>query len=350
MNRRLRRALWILTTGAVGARLYTLGLARGFGVVAEATLLITSLSLAAWLAHVTVHEWGHFVAARREGFLVRQLRLGPVVFDFTPQAKRRVVLRFSLAGGVNSLPRGLDDLRGRLRRVALAGPLASALVTGAALAVWWRSGQTLASPLGVFVAMGALTLFTALLPGFALPQAPDSGTDLEQLVLTRPVLAHWVNAAAVQALLEGRALAQVLSREAWATLLPPVDGAVEPFELGWCVAALDAGERGVARTRLRSMVERFDDDAPEWLLADTFNQLGALAALEGDVVLAKTCLLRVTETQGHAWYSHLLEACIAKAEGQAIEPHLAAWHAGVETSPVKAVALAGNGWILRALA
>jgi len=347
---RVRRVLWIVTFGVLAARLYTLGAARGFGLVARASLSITALSLAAWLAHVVFHELGHLSMARAMRFQVRSLRLGPLVFELVGP-RRGVHGQWSLGGGVNSLPRGVADLSRRLRLVAMAGPVVTLVVTALA---WWRwslTGELISNPLGIFVAMGVLTLVTALLPGALLPERPDSGTDLEQVVQPRAVLAHWVNAAAVQALLEGETLArlhQEIEREfGWDRLLPQASGAVEPIELGYALACLDRGERTPAMTRLRSMAERFDDETPPWLRTDSFNQLGCLAALAGDVVLARTCLERVEETQSFEWYSQLLRGCLAKAGGETFS--LETWRRGLETHPAKAVALAGNAWILRAL-
>lgn len=348
MNPRARRVLAIVTAGAVLSRLFVLGQERGFALVAEATLTITLVALGCWLAHVGLHELGHLTAALSQDFEVRGLNLGPLTVSFVPP--RRVSLRPSLSGGVNSIPRGVEALSGRLRIVAAAGPVVTALATFTAWWLWRTRGETVASPLGVFMMMGALTLVTALLPGALLPNRPDSGTDLEQVLQPRAVLAHWVNAAAVQGLLAGRRLSNVLDRREWSVLLPPDDGAVEPFELGWCITALDAGDREPARARLRAMVERFDDESPDWLKTDTFNQLGCLAALEGDLVLAQTCLERVKETQSNEWYCELLVACLERAGGRDLAAPLAKWHAGVDTHPAKPVALAGNEWILAALA
>ncbi len=347
MNPRARRVLAIVTAGAVVSRLFVLGQQRGFALVAEATLTITFVALGCWLGHLVLHELAHLAAALSQDFAVRGLKLGPLAFDFA--GPRRFSVRASLSGGVNSIPRGVEALRVRLRIVAGAGPLMTALATFTAWWFWRTRGETVASPLGVFMMMGALTLVTALLPGALLPNRPDSGTDLEQMLQPRAVLAHWVNAAAVQGLLVGRRLSDVLDRREWTALLPPDDGPVEAFELGWCIAALDAGGREAARVRLRAMVERFDNESPDWLKTDTFNQLGCLAALDGELVLAKTCLERVRETQSNEWYAELLIACIARAEGNDVGAPLGRWHAGVEKHPAKAVALAGNEWVLAAV-
>ncbi|MFT3714261.1 MAG: hypothetical protein QM817_41895 [Archangium sp.] len=344
MNPRVRRLVMILTLGALASRLYVLGQEKGFELVGRATLLITAVALGSWLMHLVLHELAHLAAALTQDFAVRAVYLGPLGFERVPRP--RVVLRASLSGGVNSLPRGAIDLQTRLRVVAAAGPLMTLLVSSLAWRAWSASGESIASPLGVFLSMGVLTFVTAMLPGVLLPTRPVSGTDLEQLIQPRAVLANWVNAAAVQQLLEGKRVSQVLDRRVWEHLLPPSSLPVEPLELGWCIASLDAGEVTPAKKRLREMVERFDDDSPEWLRTDTFNQLGCISALDGDVVLAQTCLERVRETQSVEWYCELLVACIAQARGEDAAPALARWHAGVDVHPTKSVALAGNEWIL----
>ncbi|MBL8913899.1 MAG: hypothetical protein JNM17_24565 [Archangium sp.] len=346
----MRRVLFIVTLGAVASRLYVLGQEKGFELVARATVLITATALGAWLLHLVLHEVAHWVAAVSQDFVIRGVMLGPLAFDFVTKKPRTVVsLRASLSGGVNSLPRGADGLRTRLRVVAGAGPAMTLLVTLLSWRAWATSGESIASMLGVFVAMGALTFVTAMLPGALLPTRPESGTDLEQLIQPRAVLAHWVNAAAVQRLFEGARVSQVLDREAWRWVLPPLDGAVEPIELGWCISCLDGGAVNEARVRLRTMAERLDESSPEWLRTDAFNQLGCLSAFDGDVALAKTCLERVRETQSIEWYCELLVACVARAEGGDAAAPLARWYAGVEVHPTKIIALAGNEWILARL-
>ena len=176
----------------------------------------------------------------------------------------------------------------------------------------------MASPVGIFMVMGGVTLLTSLLPGTLLPTRPPSGTDLEQMIQPRAIFGHWINAAALQGVGQGKRLAEVLDWRAVQPLLPGGEEAeVEAIELGWCFACLDAGQVDLARARLRSMVARLDDDSPGWLRTDVFNQLGCLSALEGDPVYAQACLSEVRLTQSTEWYCELLVACIAKAQGDA---------------------------------
>ncbi|MFZ5445038.1 MAG: site-2 protease family protein [Myxococcota bacterium] len=341
----MRRALYIVTAGALLSRLYVLGEERGFRLVAQATVIVTLASVASWLAHMTLHELGHWLAARSQGFVVRSVRFGPVGLDFSG-ARPALKLGGDLGGGVNSLPRGAERLATRLRLVALAGPLVT-LALCVVTWLWWKThgAGSLATPSGIFLVMGGFTLVTALLPGVLLPRRPDAGTDLEMLIQPRAVLAHWHNAAAVQALLDGRRVSDVLDWRTTRALLPD-DGPAEPFELGWAIAALDAGARAQAMARLRSLVERLDDTSPEWLKLDAWAQLGALSALEGDALHAQACLAQLGPLVPYEWYPWLLEACIARAKHEPWTPLFARWKAAAEQHRYRAVALGANRWIL----
>ncbi len=225
-------------------------------------------------------------------------------------------------------------------------------VTLGALAAWRSGGaQSLASPLGIFMVMGAFTLVTALLPGALLPRRPPSGTDLEQLLQPRAILGHWINAAALQGISKGKKVSEVLDWRAVQAVLPEGDGEVEAIELGWCIACLDAGEVELARPRLRSMAERLDEESAEWLRTDVFNQLGCLSALEGDPLHAQACLTEVKSAQSNEWYCLLLVACIARAQGDlpAGSDALTRWREEVSRHPGWVFAVGGNQWVLERL-
>lgn len=339
--------LYVVTIGAVLSRLYVLGRDRGWELVLRSTVLVTAVAIGSWLVHVVLHELAHFAASRWQNFELRGLRFGPLVLDFTgPRVK--VSWALELGGGVNSLPRGVDRIPQRLRIVALAGPLMTALVMLFSFFMWRAQNTSLASPLGIFLVMGVFTLVTALLPGALLPSPPLSGTDLEQILQPRWVVAHWTNAAALQAISKGARISDVLDWRAVQHLLPD-GGDVEGFELGWSIACLDAGEVQRGQSRLRAMVTRLDEDDPDWLRTDTFNQLGCLSAFDGDVVHATACLEQVKQTQSIAWYCELLVACIERARGGDWKAPLARWQLGVDAHPGKAFAMAGNEWVLRRL-
>lgn len=351
MNPRFRRLLFIVTAGAVLARLFVLGQERGFGLVTRATVTVTLASLAAWLVHMVLHELAHWAAAIWQDFEVRGVRFGLLWFDFTGP-KVAIKRGGDLGGGVNAIPRGTRQLRSRLRVVALAGPLMTLSVTLGAWARWRVSGEeSLASPLGIFLVMGGFTLLTALLPSALLPTRPPSGTDLEQLLLPRAIFGHWVNAAALQGIGRGQKVSEALDWRGAQPLLPQGEGEVEALEVGWSIACLESGQVELARARLRSMAERLEDDSPEWQRTDVFNQLGCLCALEGDAVYAQACLAEVRLTQSAQWYCELLVACIARAQQDpgAERAALARWHEGADLSPVRAFALGGNRWILEQL-
>ena len=350
MNPRVRRVLFIVTAGAVLSRLFVLGQQRGFELVARATVSVTLVSLAAWTAHLVLHELAHWFAARWQNFEVRAVRFGPLTFDFT-SGRTVVKLGGDLGGSVASLPRGTERLGARLRKVALAGPLMTAVVTGLASLRWQATGEPLATPLGIFVVMGGFTWVTALLPGALLPRRPASGTDLEQMIQPRAIFAHWLNAAALQGVSKGKKVGEVLDWRAAQALLPQGDGEVEPLELGFAIACLDIGQVELARTRLRAMTARFDDEAPGWLRADVFNQLGCLAAFEGDVVFAQACLAEVKLAQFADWYCELLVASISRAQGDEAGAlaAIAKWTGAVNGHPGRVFAIGGNQWVLERL-
>ncbi len=340
--------LYVVTMGAVGWRLSALAQELGWELVLRSTVQVTALAIGAWLLHVVLHELAHLAASRWQKFELRGLQFGPLVLDFTgPRVKVR--WRLELGGGVNALPCGVERLGPRLRIVALAGPVMTALITLATFLVWRAQDTSLASPLGIFLVMGGFTLVTALLPGALLPSPPPSGTDLEQVLQPRDVIAHWTNAAALQAVSKGARISDVLDWRASQALLPD-GGEVEAFELGWSLSCLDAGEVQRGQARLKLMVSRLEEGDADWLLTDTFNQLGCLATFEGDVVYATACLEQVKQTQSTDWYCELLVACIERARGGDWETPLARWHRGVDAHPGKAFALAGNEWVLRRLA
>jgi hypothetical protein len=349
MAPRLRRLLTWTVVGAALARVSVLGVERGPQLVARQTLRVTGLALAAWGLHLVVHELAHWVAARREHFEVLAVRLGPLKLELA-EGPRLQWAGLDLGGGVSSLPRGLTGLPGRLRRVAAAGPLATATLALLSLGLYLRLGQPgLGSAAGIGVVMGGFVLVTALLPGVLLPQARESGTDLDQLLQPRRILAHWSHAAVLQGLLHGQPVSAVASPAQLAPLLP-LDG-VEPLVLAWVIASCEAGDFEGARGRLDAGLEALEV-GPQWLRTDWFNQRGAVAALvEADPARARACLARVREFAALPFYGLLLEGCIACVDGRLPEARAALeqWEAAVDAHPRGQFARAGNQWIVSRL-
>jgi hypothetical protein len=344
---RLRRLVFAVLVGTAAARLFALGQQLGWRVVGPATGRVVGTALLAWLLHVAAHEAGHWLAAVRNDFEVRAVRLGPFVLDLFG---RRVTLGGrDLGGGVTSFPRGVGDLRARLRRVALAGPLATlalTALTGAAYVL--AGGRGPGSTLGIGLVMGLFVLVTTLLPAWLLPRRPAGGTDLQRALGSRAILAHWTHAALLQGLGQGRRVSTLVSRAQLDALLPE-GGPTLPLTLAALLHRLEVGPLEGVRARLDEAQANLPPDAPDWLVADLALVSGCFAALvERDLPLAEGCLGRMRQAQGVPWFSALLEACLAQARGVPSDA-LDRWQAGLADFPHRALALAANDWVLKRL-
>ncbi len=340
VNPRVRRLLAIVTAAGVLVWLFTLGQARGWGLVAQVGARVVGVALVAFAGHVVAHELAHFALARAMNFEVRALRFGPVVVDLV---NRKLALAGpDLGGGVVLLPRGVERLTSRLRLVAAAGPLMTASLT---LLTWtqWSAREGYGSTTGIALVMGAYVLLTSLLPGVLLPRSPASGTDLEQLIASRRVLAHWTHLAVLQGLSHGAALAQVGELSALEALLPPREAPAEPLLLVVLIRWVEVGRVALVRERLTQVELTF---APEWLVGDLALLASCFFALvDGDAVLARSWLAVAHEHQSQPWFSLLAEAALAQLEARPSDA-LARWREHLETFPFKAVALGANRWVL----
>ncbi len=340
VNPLLRRVIFAATVGTVLARLYVLGTERGWGLVGPVAVRVAITALAAWSVHLVAHELGHFVAARALRFEVRALRFGPLVIDLL-ERRVRLVGR-DLGGSVSLLPRGVDHVRRRLRLVALAGPTVTLALTLVTAAVWKRDSG-LGSTTGIALVMGGYVLVTALLPGVMLPRRPPAGTDLEQLLGSRQVVAHWTHLAVLQGLSEGRELADVAPLPVVERLLPLRGEALEPLVLVAVIRFIEVGRLADARAWL---THADLSTAPGWLVGDFALTAACFFALvDRDLVLAKTWALQAQEHQAQPWFSLLVEAALAAVEGRPTEAR-ARWLASLEGYPFRAVALGANQWVL----
>jgi hypothetical protein len=344
VNPFLRRVIFAATVGTVLARLYVLGTERGWILVGPVALRVALTALAAWAVHVVAHELGHFAAARALRFEVRALRFGPVVLDLA--ARRVSLVGRDLGGSVSLLPRGLDDVRGRLRRVALAGP-AVTLVLTVLSALRWTRADGLGSTTGIALVMGGYVLVLSMLPGIMLPRRPPAGTDLEQALGSRRVVAHWTHLAVLQGLAQGRALADLAPLPLIERLLPERTAPLEPLVLVAVLRFIEVGRVADARAWL---THADLSGAPSWLVGD-FALIATcfFALVDGDLVLARTWLLQAQEHQAQPWFSLLAEAAIAQVEGVATDARQR-WQAALDGYPFRAVALSANQWVLDRLA
>lgn len=343
---RFRRGLfWALTGGAL-ARLYVLGEARGWSVVGPVAVHITGLTLGAWFSHLVLHEAGHLAASWRMRFQVDSVTVGPIEWSVRERAFSWAGL--GIGGKIGTLPIGAGRLRHRLRVVAAAGPamtLASLLVFGGLAA---STGAALTSPLGVATVTGGLVLLSALTPGRFRAATAVAGNDVDQIIGGRAVLAHWTYLAVVQGVLAGRRPGEVTGGIDFAALLPPAGAPPEAITIICAVHHLEHAEPAAAKQVLEAAAARATD-APAWVHTDVFHQLGAIAALiDGQPGRAVECLKVVRQQQTLPWYGDLLEACIARAEGDAAmaERRLDRWLDEARAATHGRLAFGGNEWIL----
>ncbi|MCA2981091.1 MAG: hypothetical protein INH41_18460 [Myxococcaceae bacterium] len=347
---RLRRVVfWALTGGAL-ARLYVLGEERTWRVVAPIAATVTALTVTAWLLHLAWHELGHLVVARRMRFEVDRLSLGPL--EWSADERRWRWGRPTLRGALATLPIGADDLRRRLKLVALGGPLASLLATAALALAWQHTGAPLTSALGVGWVTGVLVLVSAATPGRFREATAIAGNDVDQVLGGRAIVAYWTALAVVQGVRAGRRAAAVLEDIALEPLLPPSEAPPEPVTVLAAVAHLERGDPAAAKALLLAARPHAHEATLAWVSTDVLHQLGALLALhEGDPDGAATCLVEVRRTQTLPWYGDLLEACVAKASGddELAARRLDGWLEHARATPRGRLACGGNEWILDAL-
>lgn len=343
---RFRRVLfWALTGGAL-ARLYVLGEARGWSLVGPVAARITGLTLAAWFAHLLLHEGGHLLAARLMRFQLDSVALGPLEWSARDRAWSWAGL--SLGGRISTLPIGATGLRQRLRVVAAAGPVVTLVTLAVLAAAWWSRAEPITSPLGVFLVAGALVVVSAATPGRFRQATAVAGNDVDQMIGGRRIVAHWTYLAVVQAVLAGRRPKEVTEGIDFPALLPPAGAAPEPITLINAVHHLERGEFAEAKALLQPAAQVVED-APGWVHTDVFHQLGAIAALvDGDVDQAVRCLDVVRKKQSLPWYGDLLEACIAKAGGDEVmaQQRLSRWLDEARAVSGGRLAFGGNEWIL----
>lgn len=344
---RFRRVVfWALLGGAL-ARLYVLGEAKSWRVVAPIAVSITGLTLAAWFLHLGWHELGHLSMARWARFEVDRITLGPL--EWSADTRRWRWSRPSLRGAIAMLPIGASDLRRRLRLVALGGPAASVFATATLGLAFVVSGQPVTHPVGVGFVTGLLVLASAATPGRFREATAIAGNDVDQILGSRAVVAHWTSLAVVQGVRAGQRATAVLEGIDLTTLLPPEGFPPEPVTLLAAISRLERGDVTGAKALLEPASLRAHDAPLAWVATDVFHQLGALKALhEGDADGAAECLVQVRRFQTLPWYADLLEACVATAsgDGEMATRRLERWLDEARRATRGRLAFGGNEWIL----
>lgn len=219
-----------------------------------------------WLVAVGLHELGHALMGRREGFRFHWLAVGP--FKWKMLGGR---LRFewnkdlNTAGGmVLSTPTGDHDLRRRFMAFAAGGPLGSAVWAGLALGAYAllpapasEVGRLLRLGLGASGGLSALLAVLTLVPMHTGGFYSDGARVLN---LWRDGAAGQFEMAVVSAL--ARSVAGVRPRELSRTLLEAAAARPEelPFKLYvhyfLYLAALDAGQLEPAAHHLAEYRQR----------------------------------------------------------------------------------------------
>ena len=258
--------------------------------------LLVLLPLAGLLA-VLLHELGHALMGRRQGFRFNWLVVGP--FKWEMRAGR---LRFAwnknlhTAGGmVLSTPTNDHDLRRRFMAFAAGGPLGSALWAGLALGAYAllpapasEVGQLLRMSLGASGGISALLAVLTLVPLHIGGFYSDGARVLN---LWRDGVAGQLEMAVMSAL--ARSVAGVRPRELPRTLLEAAAARPEelPFKLHvhyfLYLAALDAGQLELAAHHLAEYRLRLVDtpaglQGMGWLESAFF-----AAAYQHDLVAAR---------------------------------------------------------------
>lgn len=223
----------------------------------------------AWLVAVGLHELGHALMGRRQGFRFHWLAVGPFMWKMR-EGRLRFEWNKSLntAGGmVLSTPTGDHDLRRRFMAFAIGGPLGSVAWAGLALGAYALLPAS-ASEVGrlLRVGLGASGGISGLLAVLTLVPMHTGGfysDGARVLNLWRDGAAGQFEMAVVSAL--ARSVAGVRPRELPRTLLEAAAARPEelPFKLYvhyfLYLAALDAGRLELAAHHLAEYRQRLAD-------------------------------------------------------------------------------------------
>ena len=243
-------------------------------------------------------------------------------------------------------PASLDNLATRMRRLGMTQAGVPLLATGLS-GMWLFTG---APRLWSHSAMVFLTslflLLTTLLP--ALPRIAAAGSTLDRLRAPRWARANWLWAGALRALDGGAVLRELVVKAQLTQLLPPAGASLDSMSLLFQTYCCEVGDFEAARPLVVRWVPEHAG-LPAWLSVDGIKHAGAFHALiDGDFNRANECLALVERLQLVPWYSQLLVACLAHAQGDPSRraAAMSQWRAAVETHPRKGLLLGANRWVL----
>ena len=314
MSKRIYLALTVVTSvGAISFAVVLYGRPdNGLSNVLSMAALTGNL----WLA-IAVHELGHALAGRTQGFVFRLLAVGPLWIERSADGQNAVRFNWDLVswgGRTRSFPSDTGNLVNRYAIFVAGGPLASAFL---ALAAWGL--KVICHPGWLHDSFASLSMLSLLVfIGTALPFAAGLGVVSDGDSLRRlagPLAARDASLLATAgAICVGRR-PRDWPAETVEQALAPSDGSLsELVALTRAVSyAMDCGERAQA-SALASRA---------WELAKKYpRQLGffaieliLVAALEGDATKAREALMLVRAARVEEYIKLWAEAEVAALDG-----------------------------------
>jgi hypothetical protein len=282
----------------------------------------------AWLLAVGLHELGHALAGRRQGFVLHWFAVGPLMWKkLDGRLRFRWNTNLNAAGGmVLCVPPDDQNLRHRFMVFAAGGPLGSVVWAALALGAWallptpgTAVGQVLAAGLAM---SGWISVFLALLTLVPLHIGGFSSDGARMLNLWRGGPAGQLEMAVLSAFV--RAAGGMRPRE---LPLAQLEAAVAlpdelPFKLYayqyLYLAALDAGRIDQARHYLQASRERLALAPPALQANGWLESAFFAAAFEHDLPAARSFRDQAQITS-HTTADALprAEAALARAAGDA---------------------------------
>ncbi|TYZ08125.1 M50 family metallopeptidase [Hymenobacter lutimineralis] len=329
--KKLKPLLLGLALGTLGACVGFWGARHGLKLSATShwskgqVLGLLALLPVAWLVAVGLHELGHALAGRLQGFRLHWLTVGPLMWRRQPSGRLRFEwnLNLNMAGGlVLSVPPDDVRLRERFRVFTLGGPLGSLFWAALALGVFtWLPVSSQSTLPAVAVALsGAISLLLFVFTMLPFQAGGLASDGMRLLNLSRPGTKQELEVAMLTATI--RSMAGVRPRELSRPALEAADALRVEHPYKAYVAYylyqyhLDAGDPAAAGLYLARYRAHLDQQpvalqASGWLEAAFFS-----AAYEHDAQAARTYQSRaVVNAHTPTEQPFRVEAALARLEG-----------------------------------